>query len=206
MVENILLKAGRMIPMFGAVQPPKSWYKCRWVPPSRSWRRVSLNQAIRLNLTIEKLHQHILSKPKPHQYFDKMTARGPLLGGTAFITGAGSGIGQYTAFAFANNGVQNFGLTDIKPENLQSTVQKLQELNKNVEIEAIEMDVANEQGVISAIERTANRFGRIDYAINNAGIEGPLVPTADMELQGWVRCLDVNITVSVSSQLNRVTM
>ena len=135
-----------------------------------------------------------------------MTARGPLLDGTAFITGAGSGIGQYTAFAFANNGVRNFGLTDIKPENLQSTVQKLQELNKNVEIEAIEMDVANEQGVISAIERTANRFGRIDYAINNAGIEGPLVPTADMELKGWSLCLDVNITVSVSSQLNLVTM
>ena|ERR1700753_3950133 len=129
-----------------------------------------------------------------------MTAIGPLLDGTAFITGAGSGIGQYTAFAFAKNGVKKFGLTDIKPENLQSTVERLQELNKDVEIEAIEMDVANEQGVISAIERTTKRFGRIDYAVNNAGIEGPLVPTADMDLKGWGRCLDVNITVSVPSQ------
>lgn len=133
-----------------------------------------------------------------------MATSGSLLNGTAFITGAGSGIGQYTAFAFAKNGVKKFGLTDIKPGNLQTTVQKLQELSKDVEIEAIEMDVANEQGVISAIEQTATRFGRIDYAINNAGIGGPLMPTADIELIGWNRCLDVNITVGTSSQLNQV--
>src|ERR1700753_595202 len=124
-----------------------------------------------------------------------MTAIGPLLDGTAFITGAGSGIGQYTAFAFAKNGVKKFGLTDIRPESLQTTTQKLQEMDKDVEIEAIEMDVANEQAVIAAIEQTTKRFGRIDYAVNNAGVEGPLVPTADMELKGWGRCLDVNLTV-----------
>jgi NAD(P)-dependent dehydrogenase (short-subunit alcohol dehydrogenase family) len=136
-------------------------------------------------------------------HFDVMTTAAPLLDGAAFITGAGSGIGQSTAFAFARYGVKKFGLTDIKPENLQSTVQKLQELNKDIEIEAIEMDVANEQAVASAIEKAVNKFGRIDYAVNNAGIEGPLVPTGDMDLKGWNRCLDVNITVSILLEPDR---
>jgi NAD(P)-dependent dehydrogenase (short-subunit alcohol dehydrogenase family) len=118
-----------------------------------------------------------------------------LLRGIAFITGAGSGIGQYAAFAFARHGVKRMVLTDIRPENLRSTVQELQKIAKDVEIEAIDMDVAKEADVKNAIERSVNRFGRIDYAVNNAGIGGPPRGTTDVELSEWQGVMDINLTV-----------
>jgi len=117
-----------------------------------------------------------------------------LLQGTAFITGAGSGIGQATAIAFAQNGVKKFGLADIRADNLNETVRQLTKMDKSIEIEPLELDVADEQGVISAMAKLAQRFGRVDYAINNAGIGGPLRPSAEVDVEGWKRCLDVNTT------------
>lgn len=118
-----------------------------------------------------------------------------LLQGTAFITGAGSGIGQATAIAFAQAGVAKFGLADIKAENLKDTVQKLTQLDKSIEMEEFELDVVNEQGVIDAYAKLSQRFGRVDYAINNAGIGGVLKPSAEVDVEGWKRTLDVNTTV-----------
>ena len=128
-----------------------------------------------------------------------MAAPKTLLHGTAFITGAGSGIGQYAALAFAQNGVKQFALTDIKPENLQATIKKLKDQSSDVEIEAIEMDVAVEEQVKSAIEKTVKRFGKIDHALNNAGIGGPIKASAEMDTDGWTRCIDINLHVGQKS-------
>jgi NAD(P)-dependent dehydrogenase (short-subunit alcohol dehydrogenase family) len=122
---------------------------------------------------------------------------GLLLDGTAFITGAGSGIGQYTAYSFAKYGVKKFGLTDIKPEGLQETVKQIQAIAKDVEVEVITMNVAIEEEVISAVEKVVKRFGRIDYAVNNAGIAGEQLPSADLSLESWQRTMNVNLHVSV---------
>lgn len=118
-----------------------------------------------------------------------------LLQGTAFITGAGSGIGQATAIAFAQNGVTKFGLADIKAKNLKDTVRLLTQLDKSIEIEEFELDVVDEQAVIAAYAKLAQKFGRVDYAINNAGIGGALKPSAEVDVAGWKRTLDVNTTV-----------
>jgi NAD(P)-dependent dehydrogenase (short-subunit alcohol dehydrogenase family) len=91
-------------------------------------------------------------------------------GAVAFITGAGSGIGQYTAYAFARHGVRHLALLDIKPENLETTASQLKKDYDDIEIESIKMDTANEGDVKSAIQQTVKRFGRLDYAVNNAGI------------------------------------
>jgi len=39
-------------------------------------------------------------------------------------------------------------------------------------------------------------FGGIDYAVNNAGIGGPIIPTGEMPFDAWQRCIDVNLNVS----------
>jgi len=116
-----------------------------------------------------------------------------LLKGVAYITGAGSGIGQYTAYAFARHGVKRMALTDIRPENLQNTIDKLKKDAPDVEVEAIQMDAAKEEDVNRSIEQTVKRFGSLDYAVNNAGIAGPSRGTADVEFAEWQKLMDVNL-------------
>jgi NAD(P)-dependent dehydrogenase (short-subunit alcohol dehydrogenase family) len=119
-----------------------------------------------------------------------------LLRGIAYITGAGSGIGQYTAYAFAKNGVKRMALTDIKPQNLQTTIAQIKKDAPDVEIEAIEMDTSKEQDVNRSVEQTVKRFGRIDYAVNNAGTGGPAKGTTEVEFEDWKRLMDINLHVS----------
>jgi hypothetical protein len=129
-----------------------------------------------------------------HANLDIMTLQ---LSGTAFITGAGSGIGQATAIAFAEHGVGNFALADLKGDGLVETIQKLKEISKDVKTLAIEMDVSKEADVAAAIKATLDMFGSLNYAVNNAGIGGPLVPTGEMAFDAWQRCIDVNLNVGV---------
>jgi NAD(P)-dependent dehydrogenase (short-subunit alcohol dehydrogenase family) len=118
-----------------------------------------------------------------------------LLRGTAYITGAGSGIGQYTALAFARNGVKQLALTDIVPKNLQTTIDLLKKESPDVQIEAIHMDTGKEEDVERSIAQTVKRFGGIDYAINNAGIGGTPIETVNQTLSDWQRVVDVNLNV-----------
>jgi NAD(P)-dependent dehydrogenase (short-subunit alcohol dehydrogenase family) len=124
-----------------------------------------------------------------------------LLRGTAYITGAGSGIGQFTALAFARHGVKNLALTDIIPKNLQTTIDLLKKEAPDVQVEAIQMDTGKEEDVERSISQTIKRFGRIDYAVNNAGIGGTPIPTVDQSLADWQRVVDVNLNVCTISRL-----
>jgi NAD(P)-dependent dehydrogenase (short-subunit alcohol dehydrogenase family) len=117
-----------------------------------------------------------------------------LLRGTALITGAGSGIGQYAAFAFAKHGIKKLAITDIKEENLQETVDALKKQAPDVEVEPICMDCAKEADVERMIDQVVKRFGRLDIAVNNAGIGGPVIGSAETELNGWQRVIDINLT------------
>ena len=76
----------------------------------------------------------------------------PLLNGTSFITGAGSGIGQHIALSFAENGISNLALTDLDGDKLQETAAKIKELALNVQVELITMDVASEEAVAQCAE------------------------------------------------------
>lgn len=110
--------------------------------------------------------------------------------GIAYITGAGSGIGKYTAYSFAKQGVRSFALIDRNP--LTDTVSQLKKDYPDVQIKAIEMDVTSESAVDHSIAQTAKEFGRIDYAVNNAGIGGKMVTTEDADLEDFERVLSVN--------------
>jgi NAD(P)-dependent dehydrogenase (short-subunit alcohol dehydrogenase family) len=127
-----------------------------------------------------------------------------LLRGTAYITGAGSGIGQFTALAFARQGVKKMALTDIKPENLKTTIELLKKQSPEVEVEAIEMDTAKEEDIIRSVSQTVKRFGSIDYAINNAGIGGTPIPTVDQTISDWQRVIDVNLNVCEGPKLRLI--
>ena len=103
------------------------------------------------------------------------------------------GIGQYTAYALAKHGVRQLALCDIRPEGLKTTSDELKKRHPDVETIHIEMDTSKEDAVNAAVDETVKRFGRLDIAINNAGIGGKQKQTVDQEFKDWQRVMDVNI-------------
>jgi NAD(P)-dependent dehydrogenase (short-subunit alcohol dehydrogenase family) len=57
----------------------------------------------------------------------------------------------------------------------------------------MQLDVGSEQSIDDAVSSTAKKFGSIDYAVNNAGIAGPLVRSAEHSMADWQKVMDVNL-------------
>lgn len=98
------------------------------------------------------------------------------------------------AHAFVKNGVSQIALGDINEETAQETVDQLKAINKDVNAIAIHVDVANEDSVKAAIDTTTAAFGRIDFAVNNAGITGPLGLASDVSFEDWKKTIDINLS------------
>jgi len=84
---------------------------------------------------------------------------------TAIITGAGTGIGQGIAIAFANAGF-NLMLAGRRTEPLEKTAQSCEQSN----IQIMATDVADRASVQALAQKTIEAFGSIDVLVNNAGI------------------------------------
>jgi NAD(P)-dependent dehydrogenase (short-subunit alcohol dehydrogenase family) len=109
----------------------------------------------------------------------------------AIVTGASAGIGRATAFAFARAGCRVV-VADVDVERGEKTAAEV--ANEGVDAFFVRTDVTVPDDVHHLVEETVRRFGRLDYAANNAGIEGVTAPTADCTLANWRRVIDVNLT------------
>ncbi|KAJ5621764.1 short chain dehydrogenase/reductase family oxidoreductase [Penicillium herquei] len=116
------------------------------------------------------------------------------LSGSAFITGAGSGIGKSTALAFARHGVTKLALLDVKRDRLDDTQKLLQSHHPEIDTIILEGDASIESTVQNSVEIAASKFERIDYAVNCAGINGPSIPAHELPLKEWQGVLDINLT------------
>jgi NAD(P)-dependent dehydrogenase (short-subunit alcohol dehydrogenase family) len=94
-------------------------------------------------------------------------------GKIALVTGGGSGIGRATAIAFANAGAK-VAVDDIADEGGHETVRMIEQAGG--EAIYIHADVRDEDAVQAMVETTVSRFGRLDFAFNNAGISGGARP------------------------------
>jgi NAD(P)-dependent dehydrogenase (short-subunit alcohol dehydrogenase family) len=108
----------------------------------------------------------------------------------AVITGASSGIGRATAEAFAAKGARVV-LAARRQDELDSLVAEI-EARGGTAI-AIKTDVSVAKDVERMVARVMEAFGRLDYAVNNAGIEGQLSAIADLAEEEWDRVLDINL-------------
>lgn len=108
----------------------------------------------------------------------------------AFITGAATGIGQATALAFAKFGAR-VAVVDVNEEAGAHTALQIQKAGG--EAVFIKCDVANPQHVKIAVETTLAKFGRLDIAFNNAGIEGLTGNTVECSEENWNRVIDINL-------------
>ncbi|KAH8812127.1 short chain dehydrogenase/ reductase [Xylogone sp. PMI_703] len=117
-----------------------------------------------------------------------------LLHGTAFITGTGSGIGRAITFSFAKYGVENLSISDINLQSLEETVSSLQAAYPKLQIEHYQLDVCDGKAVKAAVERTVERFGRLDIGVNVAGIGGYGRATHEEEsIEDWEQVVDVDL-------------
>ncbi|KAJ5697827.1 hypothetical protein N7488_011511 [Penicillium malachiteum] len=117
-----------------------------------------------------------------------------LLRGVGFITGAASGIGKATAFSFARHGVRQLSLADINLDAAQQVAHDIESQFSGIKAIARRIDVKSESSINTAVADTVNQLGRIDYAVNSAGVGGPRALSAEHELEGWENTLDIDLT------------
>jgi NAD(P)-dependent dehydrogenase (short-subunit alcohol dehydrogenase family) len=108
----------------------------------------------------------------------------------ALVTGAGSGMGLATAIAFAQAGAA-VTLADINFETALSAAERL--VAAGHKAIGVRCDVADEKEVAAMIEQTVSRFGRLDAAFNNAGVQSPAVETADATSEEFDRVNAINL-------------
>jgi NAD(P)-dependent dehydrogenase (short-subunit alcohol dehydrogenase family) len=108
----------------------------------------------------------------------------------AIITGGSSGIGRATAVALAKDGAKVTVAARRATEG-EETVQLVKEAGSDGIF--VKTDVTNEDDVRSLVERTVKVYGRLDYALNNAGIEEIMTPLLDQTSDVFDRIMNVNV-------------
>jgi NAD(P)-dependent dehydrogenase (short-subunit alcohol dehydrogenase family) len=113
-----------------------------------------------------------------------------LQGKAILVTGAGSGIGRATSLLFAKEGGR-VAVVDVNKEGGDATV-RLIEMNGG-KSKFIQCDVSKDQEVKAMVKAVIEKYGRVDCAFNNAGIEGLNSPVVDYTEEVWDRVLDINL-------------
>jgi NAD(P)-dependent dehydrogenase (short-subunit alcohol dehydrogenase family) len=108
----------------------------------------------------------------------------------ALITGASSGIGRATAEAFAAKGARVV-LAARREEELATLVKEIEA--RGGKATAIRTDVSVAGDVEKLVVHALETFGRLDYAVNNAGIEGQWALVSDLPEEEWDRVLGINL-------------
>jgi NAD(P)-dependent dehydrogenase (short-subunit alcohol dehydrogenase family) len=107
------------------------------------------------------------------------------------VTGAGSGIGRATAIALAERGAKVL-VCDIDQHGASRTVEQIRAFGGIAE--AVCGDVADRQYAARIANDVIARFGSLDFAHNNAGIETSLALTADTDPDDFARAIAINLS------------
>jgi NAD(P)-dependent dehydrogenase (short-subunit alcohol dehydrogenase family) len=111
-------------------------------------------------------------------------------GKVAFVTGATSGIGRATALAFGRDGA-SVVVADVATDGNQQTARMIEQAGG--QSLAVSCDVTRAGDITAALHAAVERFGRLDIAFNNAGIEQPIKPAAEISDDEWDRLVAVNL-------------
>ncbi|BBU30481.1 SDR family oxidoreductase [Burkholderia sp. THE68] len=106
------------------------------------------------------------------------------------ITGALTGIGRATAFAFARSGARLVvsGRRAAQGEALEAELREV-----GAEAFFVQADVRRDEDVRRLVDETIARFGRLDIAVNNAGTEGRPGPVVEQTAESYADTFDTNV-------------
>ncbi|MEK3889484.1 SDR family oxidoreductase [Bacillus sp. FSL K6-3431] len=108
------------------------------------------------------------------------------------ITGAGSGLGQASALQVAKEGAK-LSLVDLNSNSLEETKQLILEVVPKAEVLLITADVSSEEAARNYVNKTVDKYSRIDGFFNNAGIEGKQDLTEDYGIDEFRKVVGINL-------------
>jgi NAD(P)-dependent dehydrogenase (short-subunit alcohol dehydrogenase family) len=111
-------------------------------------------------------------------------------GRVALVTGAASGIGRATSLLLARRGAA-VAVSDIDLAGAEATARAISQAGGRAI--AIRCDIASPAEVDSLFDRILAQLGRLDLAVNNAGVEGERHPTAECPEANWDRVVGTNL-------------
>lgn len=115
-----------------------------------------------------------------------------LSGHSAIVTGGAAGMGFAFAQSLARSGA-NVCIWDLRQDVIDRAVGELSGGADGVEIMGVVGDVSDAASVDAALAATLARFGRIEIAINNAGISGPNAVAWEYPVDDWRQVIDVDL-------------
>lgn len=109
---------------------------------------------------------------------------------TVIITGAASGIGKATALLFATAGA-NVVVSDINEQEGTKLVADIRNSGAKASFFMTNVAIAGEMEAL--VDFAVKTYGKLDIAVNNAGIGGEQNPIADMSIEGWQKVMSINL-------------
>ncbi len=113
-------------------------------------------------------------------------------GKTALVTGGASGIGLAVVERLAAGGAAVV-IADYNADQARVVADRLAASSAKV-VATPQIDVSDPAGSESAVKFAVETFGRLDLAVNNAGIGGPALPTGEYEIADWDKVIATNLS------------
>ena len=131
------------------------------------------------------------TRPERGYVLGRKPKKQKIMGKTALITGATSGIGHATALRLARNGYDVIltGRRQDRLEHLKGVIRQ----ETQAEVIPLCFDIRDKRAVAEALESLEPRFRAVDVLVNNAGLAAGLEHIDEGSLEDWERMIDTNV-------------
>ncbi|HEU4799120.1 MAG TPA: SDR family NAD(P)-dependent oxidoreductase [Gemmatimonadales bacterium] len=109
----------------------------------------------------------------------------------AIVTGAGSGLGEAISLLFAKQGA-TVVLADLDAAGAEGVLKRIEQGGGRGRV--VKTDVSKPDAAKALVDTAVKEFGRLDIAVNNAGIGGPTAPVGEYPIEGWDNIIGINLS------------